>query len=152
MVKWISLAGLFALGIVTAGCGGRDPNLPDLVPVAGVVTLDGKPVSAASVWFVPTGSTRGGGSTGYTDEKGQYELKAQHGGSGAPVGQYQVVISKMVMPDGSPYSAESGVAPMDSPARELLPERYCSETDSTLKATVPDGGSSSIDFTLTSEP
>jgi len=49
------------LGLPLAGCrGGRDPALPPLVKVQGVVTLDGQPESRVAVTFIPVGSTRGG--------------------------------------------------------------------------------------------
>lgn len=129
-----------ALLSVTLGCGGSDANLPPLVPVTGTITMDGKALESASVTFIPVGATRGNGATGYTDSNGKYELATPGGDKGAPVGQYKVLLSKMVMPDGSPYRGESGVAPMDSPAREVLPAKYSDYDQTILKATVPEGG------------
>jgi len=143
---------LVCLGVVVVGCGGRDPNLPELVPVSGTVTMDGRPLSGAWLSFVPVGSTRGRGARAASDKDGKYELISRSGEPGAPVGEYRVVILKMVMPDGSDFPMDSGLSPIDSPAEQVLPERYSSDTQSTLKATVPAGGSSSIDFALTSEP
>ena len=135
------------LVVVAVGCG-RDPNLPPLVPVKGTITLDGKPLVAALVEFIPVGTTRGNGGTGFTDAEGKYELRAPKGDQGVPVGEYRVRLSKLVMPDGSPYSAESGLAPMDSDAKEVLPPRYCDFDQTVLKATVPEGGDDSLDFQL----
>ena len=138
---------LCALVVIAVGCG-RDPNLPPLVPVTGTITLNGKPVEGASVSFIPVGTTRGNGATGYTKAEGKYELVAPGGDKGVPVGEYRVTVSKLVNPDGSPYSGESGLAPMDSPAKEVLPPRYCDFDQTVLKATVPEGGSDSLDFSL----
>jgi len=128
------------------GCGGG-ANLPDTVPVSGTVTLNGQPLANASVAFVPTGTTGGEGGYGTTDQDGRYELAYLKGGSGVPVGDYRVVISKRAMPDGSDVVDESDVAPMDSPAREVLPPRYSNEQHSRLSATVSDGDGS-FDFDL----
>ncbi len=143
------MAAVFALGI-SSGCGGRDPNLPPLVPVDGAVTLDGQPLEGAYVQFHPVGDTRGTGAAANTDAEGRYELIAPDRSKGAPVGQYRVVISKLVMPDGSPYSAADGLAPMDSPAREMVPDRYSDFDQTVLTVTVPAEGGT-IDLTLTSK-
>jgi hypothetical protein len=133
------------------GCSAGDANLPELVPVSGTVTLDDKPLAKATVTFIPVGTTRGDGGFATTDENGRYQLLSLQRKPGAPVGAYRVVISKRVMPDGSDVPDESDVAPIDSPAREMLPPQYSSEQDSTLSATVPEGGGT-IDFPLTSAP
>ena len=75
------------LVLMVAGCGGRNTNLPKLMPVTGTVALDGKPCSGVMLSFIPTGSTHGTGAGGYTDKAGKYELTATHGGKGAGGGQ-----------------------------------------------------------------
>ncbi len=145
-VSWFLMATLlFACG----GCGGRDPSLPPLVPVEGTVTLNGTPLADANVQFHPMGNTLGRGAAAVTNAEGRYSLIAPDGSDGAPVGEYRVVIGKLVMPDGSLFTPTDDVAPMDSPARELLPEYYSMFERSTLTATVPEGGGS-VDFQLTS--
>ncbi len=135
--------------VAMAGCGGSDPNLPPRVPVEGTVTMAGQPLSHALVTFYPVGQTRGRGGSGHTDEDGHYEAEsAGHLGKGLPAGEYRVFVSKLVMPDGSPYVAEEGVSPMDSDARELVPPRYTDMDRSPLRATVPpDGGIVNLDLT-----
>lgn len=145
--------GWFMVAAVTCcawGCGGRNPKLPPLVPVEGTVTLDGQPLEGAYVQFHPVGETRGTGAAANTGAEGRYELIAPDRSKGAPVGQYRVTISKLVMPDGSPYSAADGLAPMDSPAREAVPEPYSDFERTVLVATVPEDGGT-IDFPLTSK-
>ena len=39
------------------------------------------------------------------------------------MGEYRVVITKMVMPDGSDF-LPSAVPPIDSPAKQVLPAKY----------------------------
>ncbi len=145
-VGWFMVA---VVALVAAGCG-RKSNMPPLMPVEGLVTLDGKPLAEASVHFHPVGDTRGRGAAANTDAEGRYSLIAPDGSKGAPMGEYKVVIGKLVMPDGSLFSGADGLAPMDSPAREAVPERYSDYERSVLTAKVPEGGES-IDFPLSSK-
>jgi hypothetical protein len=152
MTHYHTICGVLAGALVAAaaGCDGRDPDLPRLVPVAGTVTLDRDPLSGAMVTFVPCGGTRGRGATGYTDEQGRYQLRAPDGHLGVPVGEYRVIVTKLVMPDGSDFPIDSGIAPIDSPARQILPSRYSDERQTILTATVPDDGGT-FDFPLVSD-
>jgi hypothetical protein len=151
-MKLVYIPAVVLLALALLGCGqSRDPNLPDLVPVSGQVTLDGNPLANASLMFVPTGSTPGTGSGAVTDAKGKYELRTSHDGIGAPVGQYKVIISKLVLSDGSDYKLDSGVSPMDAGADESLPAQYSDPDQTILTANVPEGGGP-IDFPLNSKP
>ncbi len=145
-VFWLMMP---VLVLLAAGCGSRKSNMPPLVPVEGVVILDGKPLAEANVQFHPVGNTQGRGAAANTDADGRYSLISPDGSKGAPVGDYKVVVSKLVMPDGSLFSAAEGVAPMDSPAREAVPARYNDYERTVLTAKVPDGGGT-VDFPLTS--
>jgi hypothetical protein len=78
-----------------AGCGGLR-----LVPVAGKVTLDGKPMKGGSVSFNPD-SSKGNDArvmcVGRIDSEGRYELtttgvKGSETGKGAPLGWYRVTL------------------------------------------------------------
>jgi hypothetical protein len=130
-----------------AGCGGTAVN-PNLVPVAGTVTLDNQPLADASITFVPTGSTAGQGGTGRTGPDGKYELAHFREGKGIDPGEYMVVVSKMVQRDGTPIPLGTlSAAEMD--IREMIPRRYSDYNGSTLKATVTPG-STTLDFQVTS--
>jgi hypothetical protein len=86
--------GLWGL-LTAAGCGG-----PRLVPVSGVVTLDGKPLSHAVVSFnadATKGNTATVSCVGRLNEQGQYQLKTMavkksDSGEGAPLGWYKVTL------------------------------------------------------------
>ncbi len=149
-VVGLGLGGL--LFFLVAGCGGGrgDANLPKLVPVSGTVTLDGKPLSGATVSFLPVGATRGRTCYGATDAEGRYELMLDEEHKGAPEGEFAVLCNKWIMPDGSDYPRDTDVSPLESNAKELLPPRYSLDGTSELKATVPAGGGT-IDFALTSK-
>lgn len=132
------------------GCGGNARDQLPLVPVHGAVTLDGKPLGNTMVTFVPAGNTKGQGASGVSDAEGKYELAVSAKQKGTPVGEYRVVASKLIMPDGSDFPRNSSVAPIDSPARESLPPCYSNADKTILKATVPEGGTT-VDFPLKSQ-
>jgi hypothetical protein len=85
---------LLFLCFYVSGCGQSGPQV---APVHGKVTLDGKPLRLADVNFQPEGGQRG--SSGRTDSDGHYELGYKRGQSGALVGNHTVRIS--VSPEGT---------------------------------------------------
>jgi hypothetical protein len=140
---------LVASLVCLAGCG-EEANIPEgMAPVTGTVTLDGKPLAGATVSFIPDGVTKGAGSYGVTSADGKYELQGTQGGTGAAAGYYRVIISKLVMPDGSPIPADIPSA-TDAGAKDLLPAIYSSYDVSTLTAEVPAQGGA-INFDLKSK-
>jgi hypothetical protein len=138
---------LAALSLPLTGCGGTATN-PNLVPVTGTITLDGKPLAGASVTFVGIGATPGEGATGLTDEAGKYELAHFRAGAGAMPGEYKVVIMKRVMSDGSPIPVGT-LSIAELATRELLPWRFSDYHQTQLKANVAKDGPP-IDFQVTS--
>jgi hypothetical protein len=136
-----------ALFCLAVGCSKR-PNLPQQFPVSGTIMLDGKPLAGAGIMFLPRGETRGNGAMAMTDPKGKYTLKTDHGGPGAPEGEYAVTISKVVNRDGTPYVPNPNVA--EAGERETLPGTYSNSMNTVLTATVPKGGNT-INFELKSK-
>lgn len=121
---------LFAI-LAVSGCGPSGPKLPDLVPVSGTVTYDGKPLDNATVTFSPMeGGQAGFGASGFTDSSGKYTLETAAGDGktklGAVPGKYGVTISRMVKPDGSVWKPDpkDPSGPMTYGAREELPSEY----------------------------
>ena len=109
--------------VIPAGCSSGGKTQPR-VPVSGIVTLDGKPLSKAVVSLVPKGETAGDGGIATTDASGQFEVTSRDTKSrGCPIGSYTVMISKWANPDGSDFTPTRDVAPMDSGA-----ERHCSRS------------------------
>jgi len=138
-------------GALALGCGESEPPLPELAPVTGTVTLDGKPLSDATIVFMPVapdGSTPGG----LTNEAGVYELKTASGsqnGVGAPAGEYKVMINRYVDSKGAVVKATPDQGPMGLGGMESLPQKYSNPGMTTLTATVPKEGGK-VDFELTS--
>jgi len=142
ILSWIVL-----LLLTTNGC--RDASVPELVPVGGTVTLDGKPLSGALVEFLPLGDIPGNGGGGRTSAEGRYQLQTGQGHHGIPAGEYKVVIIKLVMPDGSDFPADSDVPPIDSSAQQVLSARY-SERDLTELRAIVAAETHTLDFALES--
>lgn len=127
---------LISLGcFLLAGCG-SGPSGPALTAVSGTVTLDGKPFAGAYVRFVPQGQTGGHGGTGKTDAAGKYEILANRSENrkGLLPGEYKVVLSRMLMPDGTPLPPN--VPPIDSGARESVPTAYVKPHLTPLSVTI----------------
>lgn len=140
-------------GVTGCGGGGRSADQLKLVPVSGTVKLDDKPAPGVAVMFFPLGSAPGLTYYANTDQSGRYELLAgvgKTGSKGAPAGEYKVTCSKYVMPDGSPFTSNSGESPELAGAKELLPPWYSNQMQTQLKATVPDKGGT-CDFELKSK-
>jgi|GEM_PF-412649 len=81
-----------ALMLTGSGCGG---GAAKLYKVSGKVTLDGKPVSHATVQFEPIDPAGGQKpASGQTGEDGTFSLTTNTSGDGAIAGKYKVAIRK----------------------------------------------------------
>jgi len=100
--------------------------------------MDGKPLEGASITFVGIGSTPGLGGTGITDAAGNFKVSHFRAGDGLDPGQYKVIVSKLVMQDGSPIPAGT-VSVAELSTREMLPPRYSDYGKSILTSTITDG-------------
>lgn len=99
--------------VAVVGCGGKFK----LAPVSGTVTLDGKPLSDATVSFTPAAAGADSpASSGKTDSAGKYSLKlVADESNGAVLGKHQVTISKN-------FVSTSDVATPDERSKAALPE------------------------------
>jgi hypothetical protein len=114
-------------------CGGEAP--PELFPVSGRVTYQGKPVPGAKVMFFLDAKENLKQPSperpyGEADDDGNYEL-AWGEGEGAPEGKYKVSIMAL-----KPYGPEDDTE-LKPPS--LIPEKYQSPASSGLTAVVKDG-------------
>ena len=132
--------------ISLTGCGG-EPSF-EMVPVSGIVTMDGEPLAGATVTFLPKSSgdmNAGPASLGETDAAGQFTLKTGEGEPGAVVASHQVMIT--TVKDSGTSTADDNVYAEAEP--EKVPPRYNSETG--LNFVVPTSGSTDANFELTSD-
>jgi hypothetical protein len=130
----------FLTALLGVGCGG-----PRVVPVSGVVTLDGHPLAHASVSFQPIspgkGVNPGPGSLGETDDNGAFTLRVVGvDRNGAYVGRHRVEIAKYTRDRVDPASDRG------PPSRNLVPPKYNLQT--TLTYEVPPGGTDRANFDL----
>lgn len=133
--KISSLFGLFLIGLIL-GCGDSS-----IVPVSGIVTMDGEPEQGIKVVFMPlpVGDNLSPGpySKGYTDENGAFVLETRHGKTGAIVGPHQVSFVYLQHGPGS----EDG-------DREM-PAQY--KGDAGFEFEVPSDGNEDVKFELISD-
>jgi len=134
---------LLAFSLVLGlGCGSGK-----FAPVSGTVTMNGKPLAGALVIFSPIakeGSIDAGpGSSGKTNDKGEYTLTSDTGGTGAFVGKHRVSVSLM-----NPGTGESDDRRRPGQLVNQVPVRYNGKTELTYE--VPAGGTDKADFALKS--
>jgi hypothetical protein len=122
-----SLAAMVLL-VTGEGCGKSDG--PEIVPVAGTITRNGKPIPNLFLNFVPV---QGRPSWAITDANGQYKLEYDDKQKGAVVGQHAVWVA-------SPPTGSEGMGPEDQPKSSPdLPEilkKYGNQKDTPLKVEV----------------
>lgn len=148
--------------MLLAGCGSSTPS--NGVEVSGMVMMDGQPLDAADITFI---SDKSSGS-GRTDASGKFSLIQP-----VPAGSYRVVVSRL---DGAtqPVMAAAGAAEgLDAgqlsamafsaandptrrkPARpaapkQVVPPIFSDPQQTTLSIDIPEDGTESADFQLTS--
>ena len=136
--------------LLAAGCGGSidaDYSKLDLVDVSGTVTLDGQPLSGATVAFEAPDRTF---SSGVTDAGGNFTLMFNTEKSGCLTGQKTVrikFVSDSEAPEGE--TEIEGAEKSSTASAQKISEQY--NTKSTLTATV-DADHTSFNFDLKSKP
>jgi hypothetical protein len=118
-----------------AGCG-KSP--PTIVPVEGVVRMEGKPLKKALVRFIPV-ENHGAAylASGVTDEAGRFELKC-NGQLGACTGEHHVLVAEAEIPPRlrSETAQLELVAYFEKLGGRPIPRKYANATDSPLRAEV----------------
>lgn len=116
-----------ALLVGAAGCGGG------LVPVTGLVTLDGEPVAGALVLFVPE-EDRGRPAQGVTAADGTFSLSTGME-PGAARGAYKVLVTKTTgtLPPGADPASSGHL-------KSLLPKAYADARSTPFRQQVPPAG------------
>jgi hypothetical protein len=130
---------LAAAMLTVIGCGGG----AKIAPVAGVITLGGKPLANAVVTFQPMATAgtavAGAGSSGVTDASGSYALKMSDSDqAGAVVGLHRVEINLKAESDDRD--------PKLRPPPKVLPAKY--NRNSELQFEVKPGGTTAANFDL----
>ena len=162
---WCSGALITCSLLLLTGCGGGDR--PALAKLSGIVTLEGVPVSGATISLVPVDGGRVG--TAVTDDSGRYTISTYPGDAndGAIVGKHKVGILKIggegalmltqeettdINNELAPASGEvDGVteAAKEPKIEYLVPKRYVNPNESNLTVEVPAAGNENANFELT---
>lgn len=140
---------LSSLLLLVSGCGESAPPLPTLVPVAGKVTMDGKPFEGCMVTFMPRNDTKGQVAYAVTDESGEFDLKYSTGEPGCPVGEYKAIFSKLRTPEGQPIP--EGKTAADVNAVDQVPMAYRIPANELNVIQVSGDGKSDLSFALRSK-
>jgi len=150
--RWMPWAALTLASL--AGCGSSD-GISGLVPVSGIVTMDGKPLEGATISFVPEAknepSTPGSDMTG---PGGTFKAMYRNRPGLAP-GKYRVVVEKAggaadgkKLPDAiakDPYMAK-----MAGLNKQESPPAYTDASKTPLSVVVGKNGESGLTFDLKS--
>ena len=132
--------------IVLSGCGSGD-NFSVAKNVSGIVTLNGKPLSKASVTFVPSATkdrmNPGPTAQGITDGEGRFKLNVDPTTSGSVVGNCRIYITTLISEPGAQDRDAGGPI---SNVQDKLPPKYNMKTELTFD--VPPGGTDKANFDL----
>lgn len=128
---------LFASCLMAIGCGGPGGDAPELFPVTGTVTFDGKPISEGSILFRADGGTGAGYAAEIKD--GNYEIETVPGEMKVEITASRIVPGKF----GEAASPDEEPPPL---SEMYIPEKY--NTKSTLTAEVKADGENTIPFKL----
>jgi hypothetical protein len=141
-----NLACVALIASLLAGCG---DSRPDLVPIEGAVTLDGKPLEGAIVSFQPVADAEANEKTTYrrpsnglTDAQGKFTLGTYADGDGIPEGEYLVGIYKREVAGGKLPENYNDETPEAFTVKYLwiTPRGYANPADSGLTANVTSSG------------
>ncbi|GHT26474.1 hypothetical protein FACS18942_03980 [Planctomycetales bacterium] len=123
MLKNTTFLSLFVILILFVGCGKAGPAVN---PVSGTVTLDGQPLTDASIRFTPKGE--GEAAAGSTNASGNLAgIKTLSTGThGIVAGEYTVTISKMISkPSKRTYTVpETGEVVKMTTSEEMVPKNF----------------------------
>ncbi len=128
---------LFSLLILVAGCARNG-----VIPVRGIVKLDGRPLSGASVLFIAQ-DPGGRDARGSSDAEGVFHLSTFETNDGALAGHYKVVVqlaapANLGAPASSPLAAQEAAPFPDRPAG--VPPRFSLPDQTVLTQIIPADG------------
>ncbi|MBY0459121.1 MAG: metallophosphoesterase [Gemmataceae bacterium] len=126
---------------------GTEIKKKETFAVSGKVTLEGKPLTGATVAFHQFLKAEGKFADRYihvcdglTDDNGRFKLTTYSKNDGAPAGEYMVTVVK---------TEKGGFVDGEGPAaKTILPEKYATPATTPLKATVKEGAND-VSFDLT---
>jgi hypothetical protein len=131
IIGWAACAVMLS---AAAGCSGK----PKLVPVTGVVKLDGKPVDGVRVYFWPNDQTAktfvNQFAIGFSDKEGKFSLRGTNG-DGIQAGGYKVTFARPMTRAGK-ATTKSNQKGEEVGAQESLPTELTELTQTKITANV----------------
>jgi hypothetical protein len=135
----VLVGGACLIALSLTGCGKSGPVI---VPVNGVLTFKGKPVTNAWIDFMPEGGRM---SSGKTDDKGHFELAYDAQKRGAIVGKHKVILRPRPVTVAEQEAVMQGKKqPMAKEMADMF-EKYA-PANSKLEVTVEKGKELKIDL------
>jgi hypothetical protein len=117
------------ISIVFLGCGADEEIRPQLQPVQGTLSVNGKPAQGATVVLHPADGknfdSRGSRPQGTVGPDGAFKVTTYQDGDGAPAGEYNVAVM---------WFGKSGNA-----AADLLAGAYARPEQTSIRVTVAPG-------------
>jgi hypothetical protein len=135
-------AALAASVLLVAGCGAISGL--DTVPVRGVVTYNGKPLTEGTVVYLPESGSEGRQATGPIQTDGSFSLTTMSADDGVMKGKYQIVVYAYKPHPGEPKTREEHEAMIKKGGIErgyIIPERYTDPMKSGLSDIVDENHS-----------
>lgn len=143
--------------LLVFGCGKGEVERPvEVFPVSGHITYGGKPVANADVTFFNEAASRS--AFGRTDTEGFYRLTTFAPNDGAAAGKHIVTVQKYEVAEPTepvadiestdyvPPTANASTNPVKP--KTTLPEKYASQSTTTLVAVVESSGENVVDLKL----
>jgi hypothetical protein len=149
---WLSCF-LLLLFAACQGCGGGGGVTEKLVPVSGMIQLDGRPSAGVGLSFMPAPGTKAvGGCWGVTDAEGKFKVIHLSNKEGIPPGKYHVLFSRKVKSDGTPLGANE--SPTMTQSQESIAKMYSDPAKVGLHnlADIPAKGTTNLDFKISGAP
>ncbi|WP_397569119.1 hypothetical protein [Schlesneria sp. T3-172] len=155
IIRLVSVSSIaMAMLIGTLGCGKSGPKPEKLVPAAGLVKVNGRPLAGVRLSFQPIENNKAvGGCWAITDNDGKFKVIHVSSKEGIPPGKYEVYFSRRVKPDGSPLGENESPTMVQS--RESVSAMYSDPSRAGMhnRIEIPEKGVTDLDFTIsTSAP
>lgn len=144
--RGVSLAALVCL--TCAACGGP-PGLPNMVPIRGTVSYNGKMLTEGTVIYAPTAAD-GRQARGTIQPDGSFQLTTLRSEDGAQQGEYRIVVIALEPHPGEPPSREEVEAAGGQIKRGyIIPEKYTQAATTSLTDHVGEDHSGVMTIELT---
>jgi hypothetical protein len=134
--------------VVICGCG--PSGLPNMVPIQGKVTLNGKPLTTGTVIYIPD-LPGGRQARGEISADGSFVLTTLRTGDGAQEGDYHVVVIAYEPYAGDPTREEIEAAGGKLERKLAIPDKFTKKETSGLTDKVDSSHSGTKNLELSTE-